>query len=245
MALTLTNKWQLVACGLVTHADGVLDGEECDRLMAMVDGHADGEEYASWLSAVADADRLREILEGLPAPPPEDHREILEQAWRISIVDGDRCDAEMAIIEDLARRIGVESVQLEFWRDAWTRSERETAASMAAALGWILGGGAPLHDDDKARLRNAIMAFPTADDHREALIELASGALERDQAVRGLGTLTRRKRRWALEQLAPVVSGSTGTDVPRQRFIELGAELGVAASEADAMLDGRAGSENA
>lgn len=233
MALSLTSQWQLVACGLVAHADGILDGEECDRLMAMVDEQVDGDEYSSWLTAVANRDRLLEILDGLAPPPPESHRNILEQAWHMSIVDGERCDAEEAVIAELAQRLGVEPMQLDFWRDAWTAAEREAAASIAIGLGWVLGGVA---HDDPARVRNVVMGLPTTDDHREALVELATQGSDRDDVVRRLSTLTRRKRRWALACMAPAVSGASNEVDAQRRFVELAAELGTGASEADALL---------
>src|SRR5687768_255247 len=86
MALSPTSQWTLVACGVMAHADGVLDGEECDRLLAMVEDEADGEEYSDWLAALGDAKRLDQLLEELPPAPAEDHREILENAWTLAIV---------------------------------------------------------------------------------------------------------------------------------------------------------------
>ena len=58
MALSLTTQWTLVASGLVAHADHVLSGEECERLMALVDEEVDGDGYAQWMSIISDRERL-------------------------------------------------------------------------------------------------------------------------------------------------------------------------------------------
>ena len=110
MAVSLTTQWKLVACGLVAHADGVLDGEECDRLMAAVDDAADGDTYSEWLATVADPERLQRVLDELPTPPEESRRAILEQAWTMSIVDGERCDAETA-----AASFGMRNISMTSW----------------------------------------------------------------------------------------------------------------------------------
>jgi tellurite resistance protein len=234
MSLSLIDQWKLVASGLVAHADGVLDGEECDRLMAAVDEAVEGDDYSDWLTIVGDHERLRQALEALATPPPESHRVILEQAWTMSIVDGQRCEAEHAVIEELASRLGVEPMQLDFWREAWTAGEHETAETVAAALAWVLGGDEAPTDD--ARIRHTIAGLPTTDDHRETLVRLASRATSREHVIRALGGLTRRKRRWALGCIAPAVSGTTHEAEAERRFVELAAELGIPASEADALL---------
>jgi tellurite resistance protein len=234
--MRLTSKWQLVACGLVAHADDVLDGEECDRLMAMVDEEVDGDEYSSWLTAVGDRERLRAIMSELPPPPADSHRAILEQAWNMSIVDGERCEAESAVLEELAARLGVEPMQLEFWRDAWAAAEHDAAQWIAAALGWVLGGGKACAPEDGTRIRLVVTTLPTADAHREALVGVASDAQSRDDVIRRLSKLSRRKRRWALSRMAPAVSSTDDGGDAQRRYIELAAELGIAASTADALL---------
>ena len=94
MALSLESQWTVVACGVMAHADGVLDGEECDLLLAMVEGEADAEEYSAWLSTISDRPRLEEMLTQLTAPPEPTHREILETAWTVAVVDGERTAPE-------------------------------------------------------------------------------------------------------------------------------------------------------
>ena len=46
MAVSPETEWVLVACGLITHADGTLDGNEAERLMAMVDDRIPEDDYA-------------------------------------------------------------------------------------------------------------------------------------------------------------------------------------------------------
>ncbi|MBC8073935.1 MAG: TerB family tellurite resistance protein, partial [Deltaproteobacteria bacterium] len=141
MGLDPIKQWTLLCGGLVAHADGVLDGHECERLMAVLEA-AEGlgsDEYTAWMAAIADAARLEELLAALPPPPPEHHRELLEGAWVMAVVDGRRSPEESQMIDRLAARMGVEPVQLEYWRDAWTAAEQEFARAVAAVLGWVIG----------------------------------------------------------------------------------------------------------
>src|SRR5690606_23000467 len=55
-SMDLATTWTLTACGLMAHADGVLDGEECDRITAMIEEEVgtDADAYAEWLAVVGD-----------------------------------------------------------------------------------------------------------------------------------------------------------------------------------------------
>jgi tellurite resistance protein len=238
MALSPTSQWTLVACGVMAHADGVLDGEECDRLLAMVEDEADGEEYSEWLAALGDAKRLEQLLEELPPAPAEDHREILENAWTLAIVDGERTDPEAATLERIAARLGVESVQLEFWREAWTEAQTTFARNVTEALVVILGGDAPVAEDDRKLLTEFVWRLPTSNEHREQLASTVAEARDKDAVARELTALPRRRRQWLLRLLAPTARASTSPDDASRRFVELAEASGLARDRAEALLAG-------
>jgi DnaJ-domain-containing protein 1 len=229
MALSLPTQWTLVASGLMAHADHVLSGEECERLMALVDEEVDGEAYAEWMSVVSDPARLSATLERLAVPPAESHRQILEEAWLMAVVDGERVEAELDALRGIATRLGVAPAQLEQWREAWDAAQRVHAASAVAALGHVLGGAS----DDAGVLEGFVHALPTTHEHRAEL--LAAGLPHEDlEAVRRrLHGASRGQRRDVLRRLAGVAHG----DEARDRWRALGRELGLGDEELDRLAD--------
>lgn len=236
MALSLTSQWTLVACGVMAHADGVLDGQECDRLLAMVEDEADGEEYSEWLAALGDAKQLEQMLEELPSPPAEDHREILENAWTLAIVDGERTDPEVAALERIAARLGVESMQLDFWREAWTEAQTTFARNVAEALLVILGGDGAVDEEDRKLVAELVWRLPTSTEHREALASTVADVRDADAVARELAALPRRRRQWLLRLLAPTVRASTHPEHAGGRFVALAEAAGLARDRALALL---------
>ncbi|MCA9699376.1 MAG: hypothetical protein KC431_17760, partial [Myxococcales bacterium] len=83
-------EWILIACGLIAHADGHLDGNEVERLMSMVDDQIPADEYADWLDLLGDREALEARYAALPEPPASQHRSLLEEAWTMAMVDGTR-----------------------------------------------------------------------------------------------------------------------------------------------------------
>jgi tellurite resistance protein len=228
MALSLPTKWTLVASGLMAHADHVMSGEECERLMALVDEEVDGDAYAEWLSVVSDRDRLAATLEGLAVPPPETHRTILEEAWLMAVVDGERVDAELEVLRGIATRLGVAPVQLDAWRDAWDVAQHVLADSAVAALGHVLG---PAGEGDTERF---VHALPTTHEHRAQL--LAAGLADEglDAVLRRLQGAGRSQRRDLLRRLA----GAVRADDARARWRALGRALGLTDEDLDRLADG-------
>ena len=228
----------MVACGVMAHADGVLDGEECDLLLAMVEGEADADEYGAWLSTISDRARLEEMLTMLPTPPEAAHREILETAWTVAVADGERTAPEEEALARIAARLGIESVQLEFWREAWTEGQHTTAELLTDAACVVLGGNAPLDAANRAIVRSFTRTVPTTADHREVL--LAGTAIPKQLADVGrrLRAVPKRKRKWAIKALASLPSQAPRREDAQRRLVELGAEAGLSAAVVDSLLEG-------
>lgn len=236
MALSSTSQWTLVACGIVAHADGVLDGAECDRLMSLVEHEADADEYATWLGTISDAEELEQMLETMDPPPVEDHRDILEEAWTLSIIDGDRCDAELAALERIANRLGVEPVQLEYWKEAWNTAQRDLAQTATAALHLLLSGGSAVPEDERGLVEDVVHQLPTTHQHRGQLIRSANKPVDADDVRRRIGALGRRKRNWLLHLIAPATKRSSRPEA-LDGFRDLALDAGLEASDAQSILD--------
>jgi DnaJ-domain-containing protein 1 len=237
MALSLHSQWTLVASGLVAHADRVLSGEECERLMALVDEEVDGDAYAEWMGIVGDLDELEARFQSLPLPPAEDHRQILEDAWLMAVVDGERHAAELEVLGRIAARLRVEAEQLEFWREAWSAAQLAHAETAAAVVGYVLGGGEPLHADDAGVFEGFVLALPTTHEHRAQLVAAGPVLLAHDDAKRKLRALGRPPRRDLLRRLAGAAAGAVRADEARARWRALGRELGHEDDELDRFAD--------
>ncbi len=238
MTLSLESQWTVVACGVMAHADGVLDGQECDQLLALVEDEADAEDYSAWLSTISDAARLQEMLAQLPPPPETAHREILETAWTLAVADGERTAAEHDALERIAARLGVASVQLEFWRDAWTQGQHDLAELVADAACVVLAGSAPLSEDDRTRVAALLRDVPTTDVHRE---ELAAGTVvpKDDQDVgRRLRAIPKRRRQWLVKTLAPLTARANRREDAQRRLSEIGEAGGLSAAILTSLMGG-------
>ncbi len=237
MSLSAETEWVIVVSGLIAHADGVLDGEECDRLLGVLDEEeVDGETYSEWLAVVGDAEALQQKLEELPKPPEDRHRDLLEQAWQMAMVDGERCDAEVAALERIAGRLGVPSVQLEFWREAWTSNEQKFSEQAARSAAGVLGGGGPVHVDDRVLFSSLIDLLPTTNEHREELRATSVMSQDLDDLARELNAQTRKVRIRLLRLLAPLVVESTVEDQARERYFALAAGAGIGRGVVETLL---------
>lgn len=223
MPLDPVKQWSLICGGLVAHADGVLDGAECERLMAVLESvdEVGGDEYAEWVSAIGDPKRLEELLEVLEPPGAESHRELLESAWVMAVVDGTRTPEERAMIERIADRLGVESVQLEYWREAWTTAEQEFATAVAAALSYALGGGALVASRERGAVEDTLWATPCEQALRERMIGRAMSPVSRDDAARDLSGLSRSRRVGALQRTVSAIRRSSEREAAQARLVDL------------------------
>ncbi len=226
MALDPETEWILVASGLVAHADGVLDGEECDRLLGMLDDELDPDLYSEWLGIVGDKLALEERLDALPPPPADKHREVLGEAWTMAMVDGERREEEVVVLQELAQRLGVEGVQLEFWMQAWADQERkfsEACAGAATAMFGGLSGGA----EDRKLYDALVDVLPTTDEHREELRAMGAVQADLSDVGRVLAGFSRSFRMRVFKLLAPLIFESEHEDEVHDRFTTLAEAAGM------------------
>ena len=238
MSLPPKTRWTIVASGLVAHADHVLTGEECERLMAMVDAQVDGDDYAEWMDTISNAEKLEELLKTLPPPPPEDHRQILEDAWLMAVVDGERADEEITALERIAERFGVEPLQLEFWREAWTEAQQTHAQGVSIALGWVMSGGEAAVPDDMSTIRDTVGELPTTHEHRERLEGLASAAQDEQTAAARIRAAGKAQRYDALQRLHAAADSASRRDEATARWRSLATAAGWDEAEIERIING-------
>lgn len=231
MSVTPETEWILVACGLIAHADGVLDGNEVERLMSMVDDRIPEEDYAQWLGIIGDKAQLEARYADLADPPASQHRPILEEAWAMAMVDGERNAVELVVLARIAERFGVEPMQLEFWRAAWTSAEQEFSNRVAELAALSLGGGEAVFEDDHSAFLDLMERLPTSHDERQRLGTLGTvpptPALDVDALARALAAMPRSRRVQAFTLVAPLVRFSVDRDNAAGRFETIGRAAGL------------------
>ncbi len=230
--LDAIKQWSLVCSALVAHSDGVLDGEEIERLIAVLDlaDDLDSEAYSEWMTTIGDPARLQKLFDTMAPPPADHHRELLEHAWVMAVADGRRTAEEIAMLDRIAARLGVESVQLEFWRDAWTQAEAELAVTVALSLGAVLGGGAAPDAAERPAIEEALWRTPCEADNRDRLVAVAMGEHPMDEATRAILALPRPRRMIALRRLVEAARASTSPQAALDRVRELAGRIDVPAA---------------
>ncbi len=219
MPVSPDTEWVLVTCGLIAHADDTLDGNEVERLMQMIDEHIPAEDYADWLALIGDKQALEARYAELPDPPAAQHRVVLEEAWTMAMVDGERNTAELVVLARLAERLGVAPMQLEFWREAWTLAERQFAVCVAELCALCLGGGEALFEPDHSPYLDLIERLPTSTEERGRLRGFATSTpTDGDALSRSLAALPRTRRIQAFRLVAPLVRSSVDAEAAGERF---------------------------
>ncbi|MFV8753448.1 TerB family tellurite resistance protein [Nannocystaceae bacterium ST9] len=237
MPVSPETQWVLVACGLIAHADGEIDGNEAERLMAMVDDKIPADDYADWLGWIGDRAKLEAIYAALPDPPADQHRNLLEEAWTMAMVDGTRNTDELVVLARLAERLGVEPMQLEFWREAWSAAEREFARHAAEAAAWSLAGEGSLYEDDHSPYLDLVERLPTSTEERERLRALAQQpAVEPGALARSLAALAKPKRIRLFKLVGPLVRDAAMADQALARFQQLAKDAGLMSVPIDELL---------
>jgi tellurite resistance protein len=237
MALSVQTQWTLVASGLIAHADEVMAGEECERLMTMLDERADADEYTAWFELVSDPDKLFAKLETLPALPEAHHREVLEEAWLMAAADGKRLPEEAEMLGRVARKLGVESVQLDFWRDAWTATQNAMCEVATAATVACLVGGRSATAADREAAQRVWELLPVTEDQHAALQRVLTASHTHDDAARQLQALGRPQRKATLRAVATVIA-EAGDDEAQGRLRTLGEASGLDSDAVSAALEG-------
>ena len=194
----------------------------------MVDDRIAEDDYPEWLSVIGNKAELEARYAALPEPPAEQHRPLLEEAWSMARVDGERNTEELLVLTKIAERLGVDPIQLEFWREAWTRNEQQFSNGVAELAAWVLGGGEPLYEDDLSPFLDLVERLPTSQAERERLGGLATAtATDVETLARSLATLPRGRRIQAFGLVASLVGASVDFDQARARFVDVGRTAGL------------------
>lgn len=222
MSVSPETEWILVATGLIAHADGHLDGNEVERLMAMIDDRIPTESYSDWLGMLGDAAALEARYAELPSPAADQHESLLEEAWTMAMVDESENVPEIAVLERIAGGLGITSEQLSSWRASWRERERNYARRVAELLAYCLGGGQPIEGRERGRFERFVDRLPARPELRTELYALAAEPrTDADAIASECAELDRSRRVRAFRLVGRQVGRAADQDKASERFGDL------------------------
>jgi hypothetical protein len=236
MALSPEQEWTLVACGLVAHADEVVEPSEWGHVLLLLDERLHGEDAQPWVELLSDRQRLIEQMKTLQPPPPLFTDEILEKAWRVALSDGTGTDTEAAVHDEVAGWLGVQPAQAaEIRRQASSRAMRraELVAGFAAVL---VNLDDEVSADEAAQFAALLERLPMSPERRAAHRKTLGESPEVESILGGLAALDREDRRIVVLELVPLVHHAAGAAREREIFFDLAERLGVVRDEAEQLL---------
>lgn len=237
MPLSPEQEWTLVACGLVAHADDIIEIGEWDQVLWMLDERLAADETGPWLDVLANKAALRAKLSVLPLPPPFFAEAILERAWRMALADGRGSDEEAAVHDEIATALGVRVAEAATWRGQWRAAAERRAEAIAAFAAMLANADGIADSGERAEYADLIARLPVGDTRRDELAELIDKPPALDEVVGRLAALGPEERGIALVTLAPIVRSSFGGNAERALFFELTERVAVSRAEAERMLD--------
>lgn len=226
MGMSLSRQWSLAVCGLVAHADREFDESEIDQLMAMLEDQQGSPEYASWLETLADPSRLRELVDQLERPPLSEAREILQQAWIVSMIDGEQCDDERRVLRGLSAKLGIEGPTFDAWGELWTSQLLEDAELITATLTVSLGDATPAPEKRKL-VQRVLRGLPLDDLGREELLASTILPLSIEAVASRLHNLDRTRRMRVFRTASATLPLASDLQTSRGRLLGLAADAGL------------------
>lgn len=237
MPLSPEQEWTLLACGLVAHADGVLDAAEFEQALWMLDERIDGEDNTAWVSRLGDEASLRAHAKTLQLPPPLFSEDILAKAWRMALSDGRGTAREAEVHDEIATMLGEDLTTVARWRDAWSTQAEARSELIAGFAAHIAQADGQITAAERTSFATLLAHLPLAAGTEEAMRNLLEEPPEMMMLVGGFAALPAEERRIAMLELVPVVSADGRDEVARRAFVELAEAIAIDPAEAERMLD--------
>ncbi len=237
MVLSPEQEWTLVACGLIAHADGIIEVGEWDQALWMLDERLPAEEADTWLALLAHREALQVRLGELSLPPPFFAETILERAWRMALADGRASDEEVWVHDDLAARLGVDAEQTQQWRVQWGAQAQRRGEAVAAFAAMLANADGVADSGERAEFEEVVARLAVEESRRVELAALIDAPPALDEVVGRLAALTPEERAIAMVTLVPLVRSSFGGAAERELVLALAERVAISSSEALRMLD--------
>lgn len=237
MALTPEQEWTLVACGLIAHADDVLEIGEWDQILRLVDARLDDEESQTWLDLLTDRASLEKRFDELTPPPPAFSEELLHHCWKMALADGSGSDVEAAIHDRVADRLGIDGDEAARLRDGWTKQAADRAELVVYFAAVMANVDGQLDSAEAAQFDSLMERMPLPINRRVDLAGILYDPPKLEDVGDRLRAMDLEAREAVLYDIVPLVKASARGDRERQAYLELADLAAVPRERAEKMLD--------
>lgn len=237
MALTSEQEWTLVGCGLIAHADEILDIGEWDEVLRYVGATLSEPDQQVWMEILSNQDQLEQRFTALAPLAPEQGEELLRRCWQMALADGTGSDIEATVHDRIARRLGIDLDHVARMRETWTlqaHARAELTVSLAAMF-VNLDGHLDFHE--AIHFDNLLERLPIPVGRRVELSELLHTPPTFDALVERLLTLDTAERMRALHSLVPLLRASRRGGRERELFFQLSRRVLGPQGEVEKLLD--------
>jgi uncharacterized tellurite resistance protein B-like protein len=236
MPLTPEQHWTLVSCGMIAHADDVVQAGEWRHVVQLVDEHLDEDEERTWLEILSDRAALEQRFAELEPLPEALCESVLRRCWHMALADGSGSVVEAEVHDRIAERLGLAPEHAAARREIWTR-EAERRSELVLGFAAIMANVDGRVDCAEAVQFDALLdRLPVSAPRRVDLCTQVVDPPEMDEVVAGLVALSHGDRVEALRDLAPLVAASARGRRERDAFLELAERIGVLRSVAEGLL---------
>jgi uncharacterized tellurite resistance protein B-like protein len=235
--LTPEQEWILVACGMIAHADDMLEFGEWDQILRLIDANVDDEQMQPWLDVLGDRPALERRFAELEPPLPHFAEEILEQAWRMALADGSGSEVEAAVHDRIAEKVGVDPEQAQTWRQRWTAEAAERAELVVAFAAALANLDGRMDSAEAAQFDSLLERMPVSVSRRVELSALLYSPPKLEDLGGRLAGLERDACESVLYEIAPLVLASHSGEREREAFFELASLAAVPRERASALLE--------
>jgi tellurite resistance protein len=237
MPLSPEQEWTLVACGLVAHADGVLEIGEWDEVLWLLDERVATDEVEPWIDLLSDEKALRRRFEELQPPAPFLTETILEKAWRMALADGGGTEAELSIHDEIAAKLGADAAEVQAWRETWDRRAHARAEVVAGFAALLAGSDGVTEPMERAEYEDLLRRLPLAEGRKTAMETLIDAPPDKEALIGATLALQPEDRGITLAGLVPIVKAAGQGRIERALFLELADRVAVDRTQAERLLE--------
>lgn len=237
MPLSPEQEWTLVACGLVAHADGIVEVGEWDQVLFMLDERVEGDEGSQWVDILSDKDELETRFAALQPPAPLFSEDILARSWRMALADGKGSDDEAAVHDTIADKLGVSREQTATWREQWLEQAQRRSEIVAGFAVIVATQDDRMDQMEAAEYEALLERLPLAEGRLEAMQALLDAPPALDALVGQLLALPSEERGIAMLSLVPLVHAGSAGQGERDLFVDIAERLAIDRADAEAMLE--------
>ena len=243
MALTPEQEWTLVGCGLVAHADEILDIGEWDEVLRYVGSTLSESDQQVWMEILSNQDQLEQRFGELAPLPIGSAEELLRRCWQMALADGTGTDVEATVHDRIARKVGADLDQVARWRETWTRQAHARAELTVSLAAMFVNLDGHLDFHEAIHFDNLLERLPIPVGRRVELSELLHTPPSFDDLVERLQALDTAERVRALHSLVPLLRASRRGGRERELFFELSRRVLGSQGDIERLLehDGSAG----